>query len=59
VSLFLGLEDRARTALATQIAFETARAGKPVLWLCAGGHRDLALLMIMTRFADLELAACS
>ncbi len=55
VALLFCSEVRARTVLASQIAFETTRTGNAVLWCCAGGHHELALLMMMTRLANLEL----
>lgn len=54
VTLFLGLELRARSVLAAQIALKTAWAGKPVLWLCGRGAPEHALLTMITRLARIE-----
>lgn len=54
ITLFLGLERRARSVLVAQIALKTAWAGKPVLWLCGNGAPEHALLTMMTRLARIE-----
>jgi hypothetical protein len=55
VSLLLGSDARLKTALLSRIAESSAVAGRPVLWLCAGGYQERALLTILARRARIAL----
>ncbi len=55
ISLLLGSDARVKSALLSRIAESSAVAGRPVLWLCAGGYQERALLTILARRARIEL----